>query len=164
MPNISGLDFIPPHKHSPDDFAGAASLVLPPVAQAVGVTSGPTTGSATFADLAEMSISTTPPSTYPLWQAKVNFNGLFSHSEIDGDVEIQIVRGTSTVIGTAQNSTPVANGPMTIDASAVVTGLVAGTLVSFKVQWRAPNAPTATAEGVQRVFSVELTPYVPAAA
>lgn len=166
MPNVSGPDFVPLHKHDPADVPGLAVALCPPIQSASPTTSAPTTSSATYATLAEMSIPVTPPNNpaYPLWQATIEFSGTFSNSTDAAGAAIKLQQDGSDIANTTRSGASAgANGPFTLSVRRTVV-IPAGTPATFTAVWACPGAVgTATAVGTNRSMSVKLQPYVPAA-
>jgi hypothetical protein len=132
-------------------LAAAISGRLLTHAQVVGTTSGPTTGSASFGLLAEMTYTFTP--TAATNNIRVAFNGGFQHSSNERVIYIAIYVDGVLVPGTER---PQYMGSTlrfaTISVENWMTLSVAAHTIT--IQWRTSNA-TATAIGTNRFLIVD---------
>jgi hypothetical protein len=171
VPNNRWPDYVVPHKHSGSDVPNLGPFLFPPTQVAVGVASGPTTASSTFALLTDMSLTVTPPSIYPLWEVYLRFIGQFSNATAASatkGVQVRLceIDAATVIVNTTRQGGNVGNGasfPLVLVSEATRV-IKAGTAVLYTVQWAGiTNAETATATGVARRFEATLRPYAGAA-
>ena len=118
--------------------------------QAVGTTDSPTTASATFSDLAEMTLTFTPTSaSNPIL---ILFTGTFQHSGSSGaTAEVKILVDGVEEANTTRRGHPSNGTYQEVSTSKVVTLSAASHTV--KVQW-ATQASTLTAVGTERTLTI----------
>jgi hypothetical protein len=121
-------------------------------AQAVGTTSGPTTTSTTFVDLAEMTITMTPAAASN--RIRIVFNGAFLSSANNGEVGIQIVVDGVAETNTVRNQQCGGANPRTLSLAVEKWTTLSAASHTIKIQWKT-NTGTATAVGVERVQIVD---------
>ena len=113
-------------------------------------TSGPTTVSASFADLAEMSITL----TFRGGPVLCEFVGAFTHSSLTGRVDIGLSLDAAGEVGVQSVTDPVVGNLFQVvtmhrfSAAAMAAGSH-----TIKVRW-ATSTATATASGTARIFRV----------
>lgn len=164
MPNNLHIDYVPFHQHGPQDVQGLAASLFPPTQVADGTTVGPTRNVTLMATLAEMTLTFTPPSWFPLWEIAASFTGSFSSDTAGEGASAQIAVDGVAIDNTIRRAdSPTADYlfELALEGISVVPG---GTSVTVAVQWAStgppgPGAAIATANDTQRKLEVVLRPY-----
>lgn len=160
MPNNAREDYVPVHRHAANDINGLGSL-FPPTQVAVGVDADPTTNSTIFVDLVDMVLTFTPPTTFPLWQCRVTFQGQFTQDTDAETLSVRLERDGTEIPATTRTGIAIGtNGPIALSSEAVVV-VRGGTEVEFTTQWGVSGG-IGTADGTDRRMEATLTPYTPA--
>lgn len=161
MPNNAREDYVPVHKHAAVDINGLGSL-FPPTQVVVGTGADPTTNSLIYIDLLNMELTFTPPSTFPLWQCRVTFQGQFEQDTDAETLSVRLTRDGTEIPATVRQGIAIGvNGPMALSSEAVIV-VRGGTEIVLATQWGVGGG-IGTAVGTDRRMEATLTPYNPAA-
>lgn len=130
-------------------FAGATAAQS---RSAIGSSSGPTTASATYVDLTDMSVTlTTTGGVLLVW-----FFGAFSHNGVGNSITVGLSLDAATEVADMPCNEMVANLGFSIATATRFSGVAAGSH-TVKARWKCNN-PTATALGTNRYMLVQEVP------
>ena len=164
MPNVGHPDYVPPHRHSALDVQGLEPFLILPEQKRIA-TAVDTISSDAFTELAESEVTATPPNTFPLWQARVKFQGDFysgAAPAVDNQVALRLAKDGLVFGREVYQSAPDGPGaaltfPMFVENwSAVIPG---GTAVTFSMYWRSVDGATLMTATAGRVMRVIFRPY-----
>lgn len=169
MPNIGHQDYISPHRHSAFDAGGLDALLFPMPSEAVGIASGPTTNTGDYENITDMTLTLTPPTSWPLWEYKLVFNTQLSLAAAAGAgvfANVQLTQDGTVIPHTRRFASNINNGanyPFSVFTFATIV-LPAGVAAVIRAQFKS-SVPgnVLTASGVARRLIATPRPYSGAA-